>query len=74
MGRHVRSLLIVKTSRWLSARYAMIRHGTASKIIEPVKVSGKANVADILTKPITGRAFIAHRATILGLHLLGGVF
>ena len=72
MGWHVRSL--VKTSRWLSARYAMIRHGISSKIIEPVQVSGKANVADILTKPITGKAFIAHRDTILGLHLLGGVF
>ena len=58
---------LVKLSRWLAARYAMIRNGIASKLIDPTKVEGKMNVADILTKPLCGLDFNAHRRTILGL-------
>ena len=32
---------LVKTPRWLCARYAMIRHGVGSKIIKTVKVPGE---------------------------------
>ena len=63
---------LVKSSRWLAARYAMIRRGIASDIILPTKIPGATNVADILTKPLQGSAFLAHRATILGLqHWVG---
>ena len=58
---------IVKSSRWLAARHAMIRRGVASDIILPTKLPGAANVADILTKPLIGTGFLTHRATILGL-------
>ena len=58
---------LVKSSRWLAARYAMIRRGVASDIILPTKVPGASNVANILTKPLHGPAFLTHRATILGL-------
>ena len=58
---------LAKSSRWLSSRYAMIRHGRACGLIDPIKVKSEDNVADIVTKPLTGEAFIRHRATILGL-------
>ena len=58
---------LAKSSRWLSSRYAMIRHGRACGLIDPVKVKSEGNVADIVTKPLTGAAFVRHRATILGL-------
>ena len=55
-----------KTSRWLAARYAMIRYGKAGRAILPLKIDGKENVADIVTKALVGAVFEKHRATILG--------
>ena len=45
----------------------MIRHGRACGLIDPIKVKSADNVADIVTKPLTGAAFVRHLATILGL-------
>ena len=56
-----------KSSRWMATRYAMIRWGLACKTIRLMKVPAADNVADIVTKCLTGAAFIRHRATILGL-------
>ena len=44
----------------------MIRHGKAQGTIDPIKVSGADNVADIVTKALTGADFEKHRAIILG--------
>ena len=57
---------LVKSSRWLASRYAMIRHGRATGVIEPVKIDGEDNVADIVTKALTGKTYLKHRATMLG--------
>jgi len=56
-----------KSSRWLAARYAMMRFGVACGIIAPSKCPAADNVSDIVTKPLTGEALVRHRATILGL-------
>ena len=56
-----------KSSRWLAARYAMIRFGIACRAIAPRKCAAADNVADIVTKPLGGPAYARHRATILGL-------
>ena len=61
-----------KSSRWLAARYAMIRFGIACRAIFPRKCPAAENVADIVTKPLAGVAYARHRATILGLsHAIG---
>ena len=57
---------LVKSSRWLASRYAMIRYGKACGVINPIKVPGEDNVADIVTKALTGQVFRKHRATLLG--------
>ena len=57
---------LVKSSRWLAARYAMMRYGKASGAIMPTKIKGEDNVADIVTKPLVGATFERHRSTILG--------
>ena len=44
----------------------MIRHGRATGVIEPVKIDGEDNVADIVTKALTGKTYLKHRATMLG--------
>jgi hypothetical protein len=56
-----------KSSRWMAPRYAMIRWGLACKTIRLMKVPAVGNVADIVTKCLTGAAFIRHRAPVLGL-------
>ena len=58
---------LAKSRRWLATRYAMIRHGRACGLIDPIKVKSEDNVADIVTKPLTGETFERQRATILGL-------
>lgn len=45
----------------------MLRHGTEHKLIDLRFVAAEDNVADLLTKPLTGEAFIRHRKTALGL-------
>jgi len=56
-----------KSSRWLAARYAMIRFGIQCGAITARKQEGAENVSDIVTKLLTGALFAKHRATILGL-------
>ena len=58
---------LMKSSRFGAARYAMIRFGIENGQIVAIKVPGESNVADILTKPLTGIIFDTHRRTILGL-------
>ena len=53
----------------MATRYAMIRWGLACKTIRLMKVPADENVADIVTKCLTGALFIRHRARILGLSL-----
>ena len=57
---------LAKASRWLSTRYAMIRHGTACGVVLPTKVPAADNIADIMTKALVGASFDHHRAIILG--------
>ena len=45
----------------------MMRRGRESRQIAPLKVAAEDNVADIVTKPLTGALFIKHREAILGL-------
>ena len=50
----------------------MIRSGIACSAIVPRKCLAAENVADIVTKPLTGVAYARHRASILGLsHAIG---
>ena len=61
---------ITKETRWMASRKAMLRSALSRGVIAFHKVSAEDNVADILTKSLTGPAFERHRATILGLGLL----
>jgi hypothetical protein len=63
----IRCERLVKPSRWLAARYAMIRFGIQCGAITARKREGAENASDIVTKPLTGALFAKHRATILGL-------
>ena len=57
---------LVKSSRWLAARYAMLRYGAENHLIAPRFVGAEDNVADLLTKPLTGETFIRLRRIALG--------
>ena len=61
---------ITKETRWMASRKAMLRSALSRGVIAFHKVSAEDNVADILTKSLTGPAFERHRAAILGLVLL----
>ena len=54
-------------TRFLAAKYAMLRWGIACRAITLERVSATHQIADIMTKPITGAAFHALRARALGL-------
>ena len=58
---------LVKSSRWMASRYAMLRYGMDRLMINPTKIAKEFNVADIVTKALTGLLFVRHRATLLGL-------
>ena len=58
---------LVKSSRWLAARYAMLRYGAENHLIAPRFVGAEDNVADLLTKPLTGETFIRLRRIALGI-------
>ena len=58
---------ITRATRWLAAKYAMIRWGMACRAIVLARVASEDQVADIVTKPISGRAFYELRARVLGL-------
>jgi hypothetical protein len=50
---------------WVAPRMAMIRYAEKSKGIFLTKVPTADNLADIITKPLVGDAFIKHRAALL---------
>jgi hypothetical protein len=52
-------------SKWVAPCMAMIRYAEKSKGIFLTKVPTAENLADIITKPLVGDAFIKHRAAIL---------
>jgi hypothetical protein len=58
---------ITKLSRWVASRKAMLHSAVTAGVIDLRKVPGEDNVADILTKTLTGPDFDKHRAAILGL-------
>ena len=58
---------MTRATRWLAAKYAMIRWGTACRAITLGQVSSEDMVADILTKAIVGVRFYSLRARVLGL-------
>ena len=61
---------VTKITRWQASRKAMIHNAIEAGVIRLVKVDANANVADILTKSLTGQPFVRHRNTILGLSRL----
>ena len=58
---------MTRATRWLAAKYAMIRWGMACRAITLGQVSSEDMVADILTKAIAGVRFYSLRARVLGL-------
>ena len=66
-GSHMERLN--RKTRWLAAKYAMIRWGVACRAIHLARVASEDMVADIVTKAIVGAAFYALRARVLGLPL-----
>jgi len=61
---------ITKETRWMASRKAMLRSALARGVITINKVATEDNVADILTKSLTGPSFERHRSTLLGLSLI----
>ncbi len=51
----------------MAAKYAMLRWGIACRAITLERVGSEDQIADIMTKPLTGPAFHALRARVLGL-------
>ena len=58
---------LIRSFRWLAAKYAMMRWGLAYGTITLDKVAAMFNIADITTKPLTGQRFFDFSACILGL-------
>ena len=58
---------LVRSSRWLAAKYAMMRWGLACGVISLDKIDALSNVGDLMTKPLTGQYFFDMRQRVLGL-------
>ena len=58
---------ISQQSRYLAVRLAMIRQVADDGEIQLTKVPSAENLADIFTKPLTGKPFRHQRALVLGL-------
>ncbi len=56
-----------RATRFLAAKYAMIRWGIACRAIHLGQVSSEDQIADIVTKAIVGTRFYFLRARVLGL-------
>ncbi len=56
-----------RSTRFMAAKYAMLRWGIACRAITLERVPATHQIADIMTKPLTGAAFHALRARVLGL-------
>ena len=58
---------MTRATRWLAAKYAMVRWGIACRAIALGIVSSKDQIADIVTKPLVGMRFYSLRVRVLGL-------
>ena len=58
---------MTRATRWLAAKYAMIRWGIACRAIALGQVSSEDQIADIVTKALVGARFFLLRARVLGL-------
>ena len=56
-----------RATRFLAAKYAMVRWGIACRAITLGQVSSEDQIADIVTKAIVGARFYSLRARVLGL-------
>jgi hypothetical protein len=56
-----------RSTRFMAAKYAMLRWGIACRAITLDRVPAEHQIADIMTKPLTGPAFHALRERVLGL-------
>jgi hypothetical protein len=45
--------------------YYMVRESVVTGIIHPMKIPGKTNIADLLTKPLDINAFMGHTNKLL---------
>ena len=57
---------VAKEMRYVACRYAMLRSASDNKDLVLLKVDTQDNRADLCTKPLIGRDFERHRASILG--------
>ena len=58
---------MIRSSRWLAAKYAMCRWGVACGVISLDKIDALSTVGDLMTKPLTGQFFFDMRQRVLGL-------
>jgi hypothetical protein len=65
LGRQAEHLS--RNSRYMAARYAMIREAEQALALSYVKILGTVNVADLFSKPLVGKAFKLMRGMALGL-------
>jgi hypothetical protein len=57
---------LTRYSRWLAARYAMMRWGVAARVIALKKKPARDNAGDLTTKPVVGRLFGRLRSLVMG--------
>jgi hypothetical protein len=57
---------VSRPSKWVCARYAMMRQAVENEVVELKNCNSDANPADIFTKPLTGAKFALLRAAVLG--------
>ena len=57
---------IIKSSRWMVTRYAMVRWAVLCLTLVLLGISSEDNMADMLTKCLPLAAFLKHRAVLLG--------
>ena len=65
LGRQAEHLS--RNSRYMAARYAMIREAEQALALPYIEILGTLNVADLLSKPLVGKAFKLMRGMALGL-------
>jgi hypothetical protein len=58
---------MTRATRWLAAKYAMVRWGIACRAIALGQVSSEDIIADFVTKPLVGIRCYSLRARVLGL-------
>ncbi len=58
---------MTRATRWLAAKYAMVRWGIACRAIALGQDSSEDQIADIVTKPLVGTRYYSLRARVIGL-------